>query len=115
VPDRHLRPLSTGYLKSKVLGGAHPFHALASDSRSDRGDNSGWIAAADRDQFERDVAAIERATSILRRAEPALQSWAEPTPTVGTPRPLWQIIGMLWLSTAIVSVTAMFAIYVLAG
>jgi hypothetical protein len=113
VPDRHLRTLSTGYFKSNVSGGAHPLGALASDI--DRGDNSGWIAAADGDQFERDVAAIERATAILRRAEPALQSWAEPAPTLSTPRPLWQIIGLLWLSTALVTLSAMFAIYVLVG
>lgn len=113
MPDRDLRPLPTGYRKRNVFGGAQPFHSLASDI--DSSDNSGWIAAADRDQFERDVAAIERATAILLRAEPALQSWAEPAPTLGTPRPLWQIIGMLWLSTALVTLSAMFAVYVLAG
>jgi hypothetical protein len=115
VPDRHLRPLSTGYHKSNVLGGAHPFHAPAGDGGRDRGDNSGWIAAADGDQFERDVAAIERATAILRRAEPTLQSWAEPVPTLGTPRPLWQVIGVLWFSAALATLSAIFAIYVLVG
>jgi hypothetical protein len=113
VPDRHLRTLSTGYFKSNVAGGAQAFQALASDV--DPGDNSGWIAAVDQDQFERDVAAIERATAILRRAEPALQWWAEPAQTLSTPRPLWQIIGMLWLSTALVTLSAMFAVYILAG
>jgi hypothetical protein len=113
VPDRPLRTLSTNYLKSDVLAGAHPFGAPASDIRRDSLDISGWIAAADEDEFERDVAAIERATVILRRAEPALRSWAEPAPTLGTPRPLWQLIGTLWLSSALVTLCAMFAIYVL--
>ena len=113
MPDRHLRTLSTGYLKSTALGVAQPVHAPATDIRRDRGDNSGWIVAADVDQFERDIAAIQQATAILRREEPALQSWAEPAPTFGTPRPLWLIIGVLWLSTALVTLSAMFAIHFL--
>lgn len=116
MPDRDLRTLSTNYLKSNVLGSPRaPFQALASDIGRDRGHNSGWVAAADVDQLERDVAAIERASAILRRAKPALQSWAEAAPHPDTPRSLWQIIGMLWLATALVTVTAMFAIYALAG
>lgn len=115
MPDRHLRPPFTIYHKSNVLGGTHPLHALAGDSRRDRGDNSGWIAAVDGDQFERDVAAIERATATLRRAEPALQSWTEPVSPLGAPRPLWQVIGVLWLSTALVTIGAVFAISALVG
>ena len=115
MPDRDLRPLSTGYLKSDVLGGAQPFHAPAGDSRRDRGDNSGWIAAADEAQLERDLAAIERAMATLRWAEPTLQSWAEPAPTLGTPRPLWQVIGTLWFFAAFATLSAIFAIYVLVG
>jgi hypothetical protein len=114
VPGRHLRTLATNDLKSNLLDGTRaPFQAPVSDIRPDRGDNSGWIAAADGEQFERDVAAIERASAILRRAKPALQSWAESAPTLGTPRPLWQVIGMLWFSTALVTLTTMFAVYVL--
>ena len=115
MPDRDLRLFSAGYLKSDVLGGAHPFHAPASDSRRDRGDNSGWIAAADEAQLERDLAAIERATATLRRAEPTLQSWAEPVPNRDSPRPLWQVIGVLWFSAALATLSAIFAIYVLVG
>jgi len=116
VPDRHLRTLSTNYLKSNVLDGRRaPLQAQASDIRPDRGDNSGWIAAADGEQFERDLAAIERASAILRRAKPALQSWTDSAPPLGTSRPLWLVIGMLWVSTALVTLTTMFAIYVLAG
>lgn len=112
--DRPLRTLSTGYLKSNTLGGTQPFYALASDSWHDCSDNSGWIAATDGVQFERDIAAIDRAIATLRRAEPALQSWAEPAPALSSPRPLWQVIGVLWFSAALVTLSAMFAIYVLA-
>jgi hypothetical protein len=115
VPDRLLRTLSTGYRKSNALAGAHPLNTPASDISRDGGDSSGWIAAADGDQFKRDLAAIERTAAILRRAEPALQSSAEPTPRVGTPRPLWLVIGALWLSTALVTLTAIFAVRVLVG
>ena len=116
MPDRHLRPLSTASAEaSNVLGGVSPFDAPERRLVRDHGEDSGWIAAADGDQFERDVAAIERATAILRRAEPALQSWAEPPATPSTPRPLWLLIGMLWVSTALVALSAVFAIYVLVG
>jgi len=115
VSDRHLRTLSTANPESNLLGGAQPVHALANDIRRDRGDNSGWIAAADEAQLERDLASIERAIAVLRRAEPALQSWAEPPPTLGTPRPLWLIIAALWLSTGLVTLSAMFAIHFLVG
>lgn len=79
-------------------------------------DNAGLLAAADRDQLERDIAAIERASAALRRAEPALESWTSP-PAAAThkPRPLWLLIGALWLSTAIVTLGAVFVISALVG
>jgi hypothetical protein len=69
-----------------------------------------------REQLARDIADIERATAALRLAEPALQSWSKPTTqTAANPRPLWLLIGVLWLSTAIVTVGAAVAIAALAG
>jgi len=115
VPDRDPRPLSTGHAESDVAGGVRPFGALARDIGHDRSDNPGWIAAADNAQFERDVAAIEQATATLRRGEPALQSWTESPMAAASPRPLWLVVGMLWFSTALVTVSAVFAIYVLVG
>ena len=115
MPDRHLRPLSTGHIQGGLLDRAYPSNAVPNDIARGRGDDSGWISAADGDQFERDLAAIERATAALRRAEPALQSWAEPPPGISAPRPLWLVIGTLWFSTALVTLCAVFAIYVLVG
>jgi hypothetical protein len=53
-------------------------------------DDSGLLAAADRDHLEREIAAIERASAALRRAEPGLESWTDlPAPTMHKPRPIW--------------------------
>jgi hypothetical protein len=117
VADRSLQPLSTGQADAPkpFFDGAQAVDAPVSDLRRDRGEDSGWIAAADDDQFNRDIAAIERASVALRRAEPALRSWAEPPASLNSPRPLWLIIGTLWVSTAIVALSAVFAVYVLAS
>ena len=117
MPDRLLHPLSTGQVDahSARFEGAQAVEGLVSDLRRDGNENSGWIAAADHDQFNRDIAAIERASVALRRAEPALRSWAAPPASLNSPRPLWLIIGTLWVSTAIVALTAVFAVYVLAS
>ena len=75
------------------------------------------MAAADRVQLERDIAAIERAAAALRRAEPALETWTDepPTTTMRKARPVWLLIGVLWLSTALVTLGAVFAISALVG
>jgi hypothetical protein len=79
-------------------------------------DISAGIVQTDRDQLDRDIADIERATAALQRAEPALQSWTDAsTRTVRKPRPLWLLIGVLWLSTALVTAGAVVAIATLAG
>ncbi len=76
-------------------------NALARDSAG------GALAQFERDQLARDIADIESATAALRRAEPALESWTKPpTPAVTKPRPLWLLIGVLWLSTALVTAGA---------
>jgi hypothetical protein len=77
---------------------------------------AGGLAQFERDQLARDIADIESATAALQRAEPALESWSRPqTPAVAKTRPLWLLIGLLWLSTAIVTVGAAYAIVTLAG
>jgi hypothetical protein len=117
VPDRSLHPLSTGQAEARnaFFDGAQAVDVPGSDFRRDRGDDSGWLGAVDDDEFDRDIAAIEQASVALRRAEPALRSWAEPPASFNSPRPLWLIIGTLWVSTAIVALTAVFAVYVLAS
>lgn len=78
-------------------------------------------ALAPADQVALDIAEIERAAAALRRAEPALEAWTtsssnEPLPvTPRNPRPVWLLVGLLWLSTALVAAGAVAAISRLAG
>jgi hypothetical protein len=77
---------------------------------------AGPLADFERDQLARDIADIESATAALRRAEPALQSWTKPQAlAVAKPRPLWRLIALLWISTALVTVGAAYAIATLVG
>jgi hypothetical protein len=79
-------------------------------------DDSALLAAADREHLEREIAAIERAAAALRRADPGLESWADmPAPPAHKPRPIWLLIGVLWLSSALVTIGAIFAISALVG
>jgi hypothetical protein len=72
--------------------------------------------AADRAQLERDIAAIERASAALRRADPAMESWIDtPVTAMQKTRPVWLLIGVLWLSTALITIGAVFAISALVG
>jgi hypothetical protein len=74
------------------------------------------LARTAKEQLARDLADIEHATAALRLAEPALQSWSQPAmPSAPVARPVWLVIGVLWLSTAIVTVGAAVAIAALAG
>ena len=75
------------------------------------------LAQTAREQLARDIAEIERATAALRRAEPALESWtnAPVTTTTAKPRPVWLLIGALWLSAALVTFGAVVAIAALVG
>jgi hypothetical protein len=83
-------------------------------------DDSGPLAPAERDQLARDIAAIERASEVLRRAEPTLDAWSQSppgttSPTLGQPRPVWLLIGVLWISAAIVTLGAAVTIAALVG
>ncbi len=117
MPEHHLGFISSDGTKRNVV----PERARQSDAtRSDvgyaSGNESGQLAAADREQLEREFAAIERASAALRRAEPALESWTSPpAATLRKPRPVWLLISVLWLSTALVTLGAVFAITALVG
>jgi hypothetical protein len=68
------------------------------------------------DQLARELADIESASAALRQAEPALESWSgEPAASSPKPRPVWLLIGLLWLSTALVAASAVIVIVALAG
>jgi hypothetical protein len=70
-----------------------------------------------RDQLARDLADIEAATAALRKAEPGLESWTkiEEPAIAPKPRPVWLLVGALWLSTALVIAVAVVAIANLTG
>jgi len=79
-------------------------------------DASSVVAVIDRAQLERDIAAIERASAALRRADPAMGSWTGAAPAaMPKPRPVWLLIGVLWLSTVLITIGAVFTISALVG
>ena len=108
---------SDGAQGNAILAQIRNIDALSRDSiRASVDDERGSVAAADRDQLARDIAAIERASAALRRAEPALQSWIQPAATTAqSTRPIWLLIGALWISTALVTFGAVYAISTLVG
>jgi hypothetical protein len=73
------------------------------------------------DQVALDIAEIERAAATLRRALPALEAWTTssnnelPAVTLRKPRPVWLLIGLVWLSTALVAAGTVATIARLAG
>jgi hypothetical protein len=92
---------------------AEPPRRRATDNISE---DIGALTRFEQEQLARELADIERASATLRLGEPALQSWTKPAAPAHTkPRPLWLLIGILWLSTAIVTVGAVAAIATLAG
>jgi hypothetical protein len=92
------------------------FEPAASRVADDDAADINALRRFEQEQLARDYADIERASAALRLAEPALQSWSKPA-TAATPkaRPLWLLIGVLWLSTALVTAGAVVAIASLAG
>jgi hypothetical protein len=74
------------------------------------------LAQLARDQLARDIADIEHASAALRRAEPALESWTgRSAASAPKTRPLWLLIGVLWVSTALVTAGAVVVIAAFAG
>jgi hypothetical protein len=70
------------------------------------------------DQLARDIAEIERAAAALRRAEPALEPRA-PDPQAGseprTPRSIWLVVGVIWLTAVAVVSCAIGTMVLLLG
>ena len=90
---------------------------LSSVSAQDQRSDAMLAPAIEEDELARDLAEIERATIVLRRVQPGLESWnAAPTPKAApAARPVWLLIGLLWLSTALVTAGAVAAIAALVG
>jgi hypothetical protein len=117
MATQDLSPLRSGSSDTDVVSLELRRIEAARRSVQDRiAEISTGIAQTDREQLDRDIADIERATAALQRAQPALQSWTNAsTRAVRKPRPLWLLIGVLWLSTALVTAGAVVAIATLAG
>ncbi len=119
MPKRYLGFLSVGSEGNAVLEDFRGFDAVRPDvarANTDDADDGGSLGAADRDQLEDDIAEIERASAALCKAEPALESWTiPPARPMQKPRPIWLLIGVLWLSTALVTLGAVVAIAALVG
>jgi hypothetical protein len=74
------------------------------------------LTPVEREQLARDIADIENAAAALSNGQPALKSWVKPaSPVLPQARPLWLMIGALWLSTALVTAGAVVAIHSLVG
>jgi hypothetical protein len=113
----HLGPLSSDRTNGDVaLQDAGPIAAAREAATLVAVEDTRRLAPAERDQIARDIAEIEHASAVLRQAEPALDTWNNaPPPTLGKPRPVWLLIGALWISTALVTLGAVVAIAVLVG
>lgn len=117
MSEQYLGPLPTGRT------GHDPELAAARSTEPPRRRATDKVAGDTRaltrfeqDQLAGEFADIERASAALRLGEPALQSWTKPAATAAAkPRPLWLLMGILWLSTALVTVGAVAAIATLAG
>jgi hypothetical protein len=117
MPEHHIDARPSGNTDGDaVLIELQGFGAARSEVFPAAGNDDGSLTQIDREQLERDIAEIEYATAALRKGEPALESWTSPpTVSIQKPRPLWLLIGVLWLSTALVTVGAVVAIATLVG
>ncbi len=109
---------SSGGLDGDALHEIRAFEIALRESSRGADDSA---APGQANQMARDLADIERAAAALRRAQPALEAWSSPrtddrTPVaMRKPRPVWLLVGLLWFSTALVTVGAVAAIARLAG
>jgi hypothetical protein len=113
MPKQHLGALPSGTTDGDVLierRGAGTVRRVAVGRRS-----TDAPAPTEQDQLARDIADIERAATALRKAQPSLEAWTTAlTEDDRKPRPVWLIIGILWLSTALLAAGAAVAIAMLA-
>jgi hypothetical protein len=117
----HYRSYGSGTRGSDAIDLAEP----AAVAEADYGVDGDIGLVRSNEQFARDIAEIERAAAALRKAQPALETWNENWTEAGVDdaaafairktRPVWLLIGALWLSTALVTVGAVAAIARLIG
>ena len=108
----------SGGLDGEALSEIHAFEIALREGPREADQSA---APGQPDQLARDLADIERASAALRRAQPALEAWSGPQTddraahAMRKPRPVWLLIGLLWFSTALVTVGAVAAIARLVG
>lgn len=117
----HYRSGRSGTFAGETIDFAEP----ASVADADYGVDGDIGVVRANEQFARDIAEIERAAAALRKAQPGLETWNETWTearaddaasfAVRKTRPVWLLIGALWLSTALVTVGAVAAIARLIG
>lgn len=117
----HYRSYRSGTLGGDAIDFAEP--ATVADGDYGAEGDIGVVRA--NEQFARDIAEIECAAAALRKAQPTLETWNENGTearadeaalfAVRKARPVWLLIGALWLSTALVTVGAVAAIARLMG
>ncbi len=107
---------AAGAAGAAVAADAHALAAAPQRGTDANADDAGPLVPTEPDQLARDIAAIERAAAALRKAEPALETWfSPPAQRSSKPHPVWLLIGVLWVSTALVAVGAAVAIAALVG
>jgi hypothetical protein len=117
----HYRSYRSGTRGGDAIDFAEPASVADADYGVD--EDVGVVRA--NEQFARDIAEIERAAAALRRAQPGLETWNEnwtearaddaASFAIRKSRPVWLLIGALWLSTALVTAGAVAAIARLIG
>jgi len=117
MPEHNLDARPSGNADGDaVLIELREFEAARQNVPSETAADASALAQIDREQLARDIAEIESATAALRKGEPALESWTSPSAvTIQKSRPLWVLIGVLWLSTALVAAGAVVAIVTFVG
>jgi hypothetical protein len=76
------------------------------------------LGTVEPDELARAIADIEVASEALRRAQPALET-AQDRPTASTqvsgPHSVWLLIGLVWVSTVVVTAGVIYTIASLVG
>jgi hypothetical protein len=117
MSEQYLGPLKPGHSTGDAI--LIDIRGLETARRSvarDKSADEKPLTLAERDQLAREIADIENAAAVLRQGQPALKSWIKPSPPPAPKaRSLWLFIGVLWLSTALVTAGAVVAIHSFAG
>jgi hypothetical protein len=108
--------MSEQEVNASPLSGAVPSGGAPDDSQQDRSGAADPSAQNVAEQLAREYADIERATLALQKAPPTPAPRRKlPRRFTAKPRSLWLLIGVLWLSTALVTAGAVVVVASFAG